>query len=198
MRCWKTVNHLGLIALPDEGEVVKERVQIPKSWHLAQPNTATALEQTPDAFIVRAECVLQRIKQRITDKLTLGEVWKAGIQRFQNGNQQSIWVECDTNERWKDIPVKPSGTAEYRGTIKIAVYQNQSPPAWTPLWGPQGCYMHRTTWQTDTLDTCVVIFSVTGDPKAHDRLAAIVREELEKEGIMVNSEPKPKQSVNGE
>ena len=35
-RCWKVVNHLGLVALPDEGEVVKERVQIPKSWRLKQ------------------------------------------------------------------------------------------------------------------------------------------------------------------
>ena len=34
MRCWKAVNHLGVVALPDAGEVVKERVQIPKSWHL--------------------------------------------------------------------------------------------------------------------------------------------------------------------
>jgi hypothetical protein len=32
--CWKVVNHLVLVALPDEGEVVKERIQIPKSWHL--------------------------------------------------------------------------------------------------------------------------------------------------------------------
>jgi hypothetical protein len=33
-RCWKLVNHLALVALPDEGEAVRERVQIPKSWHL--------------------------------------------------------------------------------------------------------------------------------------------------------------------
>jgi hypothetical protein len=33
-RCWKAVNHLGLVALPDEGEPVKERIQVPESWYL--------------------------------------------------------------------------------------------------------------------------------------------------------------------
>ena len=32
-RCWKAVNHLGLVALPDDGEKVKEQFD-PKSWHL--------------------------------------------------------------------------------------------------------------------------------------------------------------------
>lgn len=33
-RCWRAVNHLTLVALPDDGEEVKARVQIPKSWYL--------------------------------------------------------------------------------------------------------------------------------------------------------------------
>ena len=33
-RCWKAVNHLGLVALPDDGEAIKERVQVPKSWYI--------------------------------------------------------------------------------------------------------------------------------------------------------------------
>ena len=33
-RCWKIVNHLGLVALPDEGEAVEKRIQIPESWYL--------------------------------------------------------------------------------------------------------------------------------------------------------------------
>lgn len=33
-RCWKAINHLALVALPDEGEVVKERVRVPQSWYL--------------------------------------------------------------------------------------------------------------------------------------------------------------------
>jgi hypothetical protein len=32
--CWKIVNHLGLLALPDDGQPVKERFQAPKSWYL--------------------------------------------------------------------------------------------------------------------------------------------------------------------
>jgi hypothetical protein len=35
-RCWKAVNHLGLVALPDEGEAVKERFRVPQSWYLKQ------------------------------------------------------------------------------------------------------------------------------------------------------------------
>jgi hypothetical protein len=33
-RCWKAVNHLGLVALPDEGEAVRERFRVPQSWYL--------------------------------------------------------------------------------------------------------------------------------------------------------------------
>jgi hypothetical protein len=33
-RCWKMVNHLALVALPDAGEAVKERFQIPQAWYL--------------------------------------------------------------------------------------------------------------------------------------------------------------------
>jgi hypothetical protein len=33
-RCWKAVNHLALVALPDDGEVVKERIPVPESWYL--------------------------------------------------------------------------------------------------------------------------------------------------------------------
>jgi hypothetical protein len=33
-RIWKAVNHLGLVALPDEGETVKERFRVPESWYL--------------------------------------------------------------------------------------------------------------------------------------------------------------------
>jgi hypothetical protein len=33
-RSWKAVNHLGLVTLPDEGEAVKERFQVPQSWKL--------------------------------------------------------------------------------------------------------------------------------------------------------------------
>jgi hypothetical protein len=33
-RCWKTVNHLALVALPDDGEAVKERVRVSQSWYL--------------------------------------------------------------------------------------------------------------------------------------------------------------------
>jgi hypothetical protein len=33
-RCWKAVNHLALVALPDDGEAVKERIQVPKSWYI--------------------------------------------------------------------------------------------------------------------------------------------------------------------
>ena len=33
-RCWKIVNHLALLALPDEGDIVRDRVQIPEAWHL--------------------------------------------------------------------------------------------------------------------------------------------------------------------
>jgi hypothetical protein len=35
-RCWKAVNNLALVALPDEGEVVKERVRVPQSWYLKE------------------------------------------------------------------------------------------------------------------------------------------------------------------
>jgi hypothetical protein len=35
-RCWKAVNHLGLVALPDDGEALKERVKVPQSWYLKQ------------------------------------------------------------------------------------------------------------------------------------------------------------------
>jgi hypothetical protein len=35
-RCWKAVNHLALVALPDEGEAVKEHIQVPKSWYLKE------------------------------------------------------------------------------------------------------------------------------------------------------------------
>jgi hypothetical protein len=33
-RCWKAVNHLALVALPDDGEAVKERFQAPRSWYI--------------------------------------------------------------------------------------------------------------------------------------------------------------------
>ncbi len=33
-RCWKAVNHLGLVALPDDGEPVKDPFEVPKSWYL--------------------------------------------------------------------------------------------------------------------------------------------------------------------
>jgi hypothetical protein len=34
-RCWKIVNHLALVALlPDDGEPVKDRFEVPKSWYL--------------------------------------------------------------------------------------------------------------------------------------------------------------------
>jgi hypothetical protein len=33
-RSWKTINHLGLVALPDEAEPVKDRFEVPKSWYL--------------------------------------------------------------------------------------------------------------------------------------------------------------------
>ncbi len=33
-RCWKAVNHLGLVALPDQGETVEQRIKIPESWYL--------------------------------------------------------------------------------------------------------------------------------------------------------------------
>jgi hypothetical protein len=33
-RCWKAINHLGLIALPNDGEAVKEPFPIPESWYL--------------------------------------------------------------------------------------------------------------------------------------------------------------------
>jgi hypothetical protein len=36
-RCWKHVNHLALLALPDEGEAVDARIEIPESWHLKEP-----------------------------------------------------------------------------------------------------------------------------------------------------------------
>jgi hypothetical protein len=45
-RCWKVVNHLALVALPDKGEVVQERIQIPKSWYLTR---AVAAHRTKDA-----------------------------------------------------------------------------------------------------------------------------------------------------
>jgi hypothetical protein len=33
-RCWKAINHLALVALPDEGEAVKTPFPVPKSWYL--------------------------------------------------------------------------------------------------------------------------------------------------------------------
>jgi hypothetical protein len=34
IRVWKAINHLGLLACPDEGEEVKERFQAPQSWYI--------------------------------------------------------------------------------------------------------------------------------------------------------------------
>lgn len=33
-RCWKTINHLSLVALPDDGEAVQDRFQVPESWYI--------------------------------------------------------------------------------------------------------------------------------------------------------------------
>ena len=33
-RCWKAVNHLAFVALPDDGEAFTDRVQIPDSWYI--------------------------------------------------------------------------------------------------------------------------------------------------------------------
>jgi hypothetical protein len=33
-RYWKALNHLGLVALPDEDETVEEPIQVPESWYL--------------------------------------------------------------------------------------------------------------------------------------------------------------------
>jgi hypothetical protein len=33
-RCWKVINYLALVALPDEGETVTKRFQVPESWYL--------------------------------------------------------------------------------------------------------------------------------------------------------------------
>lgn len=33
-RCWKAVNQLALVALPDEGKAVPERFRVPESWNL--------------------------------------------------------------------------------------------------------------------------------------------------------------------
>ncbi|HVJ82439.1 MAG TPA: hypothetical protein VNC50_15330 [Planctomycetia bacterium] len=35
-RSWKAVNHLVLVALPDEGAEVEDRIQIPASWYLKE------------------------------------------------------------------------------------------------------------------------------------------------------------------
>ena len=36
-RCWKAVNHLGQVALPDDGEAAKEPMRVPQSWYLKRP-----------------------------------------------------------------------------------------------------------------------------------------------------------------
>ena len=35
-RCWKAINRLGLVALPDEGDAVKKPIQIPRSWMIKE------------------------------------------------------------------------------------------------------------------------------------------------------------------
>jgi hypothetical protein len=35
--CWKLLNQLALLALPDDGEEVKEKINIPPNWYLKRP-----------------------------------------------------------------------------------------------------------------------------------------------------------------
>lgn len=124
-RCWKAVNHLGVVALPDEGEVVKERVQIPKSWHLTQPNTASAHTKAMDHSDFVFVC-------EVVDEGPLGHgnnaVQKSYRVRYPETPHQGlvgidlpgeIWIHFDST-RYPDVPKSGFESAFHKGDTFIA------------------------------------------------------------------------------
>ena len=102
------------------------------------------------------------------------------------GDVSAAWLDYATRDEWPDLPSKfPPGRTAGRGRVSVWLGRagEPPPPGFTPFAPPKGCYYQRTVWTASGPVGGVVVYSMTADPAAHDRLLATVRDELANENI---------------
>jgi hypothetical protein len=154
------------------------------------PIPAAPAATQPNAFLAISRGVLSDLFDAVHHDAALSPTAdpEVGVNRTDEGAPLSAWAEYRTKDEWTDLPSKfaPGRTTGYgRVSVWLGARRDAELPGFTPLDPPKGCFMQRTVWSGDGPVVKVVIYSMTGDPAAHERLLGIVRAELLKREVTV-------------
>src|SRR3954469_19664070 len=155
-----------------------------------QPGSQTAVVDRPDPttppneFLVVSREVLTALFDGVARDAALSPTGEPdiGVNRTDDSVPLSAWATYPTKDEWVDLPSKTdaAGLTAGKGRVSLwlAARRDVEPPGFTPFVPPKGCFVQRAVWSAEGPAAKVVVYSMTGDAAAHDRLVAIVGEEL--------------------
>ena len=128
----------------------------------------------------QAERALRRIQHRAAGDRTFPKLAGEPIRRMDNATRRTLAIEASTDDQF-DIPTTGEVTSvKARGGVGVRVVLAEKLD-YDESWG--GLYGGDVNWKTNNRHIFVGMDWCTTDLGAPDRLLAIVREELQAEGI---------------